>query len=230
MRCPANSTGTSTSTCDDGYQPDSVGTSCVADTCPVQALTAPPFNDACAEVLEDINSTQAQRDAACGALTDKLKTGMACFENKLANISPSIPLNVTSDIRDIAYQEHLREILDKMEDLVRLMKNDPAMQTACATRRAEIAAEKGCDKAGPCKSKKDEVCYAESATQRSHCLIGRLANPNPDDAQHTSGNAFDVSRTYTINTLQAALGALLPPETIPQFLNAPTTPSISITH
>lgn len=227
--CPAHASGTpatnpTSCTCNTNYQPDSTATSCVpAAVCPVDKLTTLPFNDACAEVLENISSTQAQKDAACGALTPALQAGEACLAGKLFSMSPAIPLVITSDIRDVAYQAHFREIWDKMEELVRLMKNDPAMQTACATRRAEIAAEKGCDKAGPCKSKKDEVCYAESATQRSHCLIGRPANPNPDDAQHTSGNAFDVSRTYTINPLQAALGALRPPETIPQFLDAPPT-------
>src|SRR3990170_4844777 len=153
----------------------------------------PQGDAACAQVLENISSAQAQKDAACGALTDKLKTGMACFRNKLSGLSPAIPLKVTSDIRDVAYQVHLSEIWDKMEDLVEL-EDDPVKRVACATRRAEIAAEKGCDNADVCTS-----CYDESATQRSHCLIGRPANPNPNDAQHTQGNAFDVSRISTIN-------------------------------
>lgn len=217
--CPANATtATPPCTCKAGFEPDSAGTSCVpVDTCPVPALKPLPEDAACAQVLENISAIQAQKDAACGALTDKLKTGMACFRDKLAGISPAIPLKITSDVRDVAYQEHLRDIWDNMQALVKLMKNDPDMQTACATRRAEIAAEKGCDNAGPCTS-----CYDESATQRSHCLIGRPANPNLNDAQHTLGNAFDVSRYVTINPLQAALGARNPPQTISQFLDAPT--------
>ncbi len=198
------------------------------DTCPeVKALTPLPTNDACAQVLENINSTQAQKDAACGALTNNLQTGMACFRDKLSRTNDlvtgtSIPLVVTSDIRSVAYQAHFREIWDKMERLVRL-EDDPDKRTACAARRAEIAAEKGCDKAGPCKSEPNEVCYPdESSTQRSHCLTGRPAEPNPNDAQHTSGNAFDVSGIRTINPLQAALGARNPPQTILQFLDDPT--------
>jgi hypothetical protein len=190
--------------------------------CPVDPLTTPPFNDACANVLENIHSTRAQKDAACGVLTDNLKAGMACFSDKLSRTNDivtgnPIPFVVTSDIRDIAYQAHFREIWDKMQLLVKLMKDDPAMQTACAARRAEIAAEKGCDNAGVCKS-----CYSESATQRSHCLKGMPADPNPNDAQHTQGNAFDVSATYTIAPLRVALGALRPPQNIPLFLDAPT--------
>ena len=227
--CPANMSG-SPCACNVGFVPDSTATSCVpvpAVACTVTALTAPPFNDACAEVLENINSTQAQKDAACGALTPALQTGMACFRDKLSRTNDlvtgnPIPLKVTSDIRDIAYQAHLRDIWDKMEDLVDRMNKDPSMRTACAARRAEIAAEKGCDKAGPCKNKKDEVCYPESATQRSHCIAGKPALPNPNDAQHTHGNAFDVSRTYTINPLQDVLDGRNPPQDIQQFLDAPT--------
>ncbi len=188
--------------------------------CPIDPLPDLPADDLCAQLLENIHSTQAQKDAACGTLTPAMQTAQACFESRLSNvISPAtgaaIPLRVTADIRSVAYQTHFREIWDKMEALVRLTRNNLALQTACAARRAEIAAEKGCDNAGPCTS-----CYAASTTQRSHCLNGRPALPNPNDAQHTRGNAIDVSRAHTIDPLQTALGARRPPETIQQFLNA----------
>jgi hypothetical protein len=185
--------------------------------CPVTALTEPPFSDACATVLENINSTQAQKDAACGTLTSAMQSGKSCLESKLANLATPVPLVVTADIRSIAYQAHLREIWDKMQTLVKLMKEDPAMQTACAARRAEIAAEKGCDNAGKCTS-----CYSASATQRSHCLKARPANPSPNDAQHTQGKAIDVSEAGTITPLQSYLSAVNPPQNVQQFLDAPT--------
>jgi len=217
--CPANTTTTTPPcTCKDGYEPDSTGTSCVpVSTCPVPALKPLPEDAACAQVLENISSAQAQKDAACGKLSDKLIAGIACFRDKLTGMSPAIPLKITSDIRDVAYQAHLREIWDKMELLVAL-EDDPVKKNACAARRAEIAAEKGCDNADVCTS-----CYSESTTQRSHCLKGMPAPPNANDAQHTQGNAFDVSGTYTIAPLLAALGARRPPETIPQYLDAPPT-------
>ena len=106
-----------------------------------------------------------------------------------------------------------------MEKLVEL-ENDPVKKNACAARRAEVAAEKGCDNAGPCES---QSCSAASGNnQRSHCLKGRPANPSPNDAQHIQGNAFDVSEDYTITPLQDVLDARNPPQTIPQFLDAPT--------
>lgn len=195
------------------------GSFCTRDVaCPVGKLAAPPFNDACAQALENVSSTQAQKNAACGSLTPAMQAGKSCLEGKLSSMSPAISLAITADIRSIAYQAHLKEIWDKMQVLVRLMKEDPAMQTACAARRAEIAAEKGCDNAGVCTS-----CYPSTATRRSHCIAGMPASPNPNDAQHTQGKAFDVSRTRTINPLRAALGARNPPQAIQQFLDAPPT-------
>ncbi len=185
--------------------------------CPVPPLTAPPFDDACATVLENLGSTQAQKDAACGTLTPALVAGRNCLSTKLSQLSPTIPLAVTSDIRSVAYQAHLRQVWDRMEDVVDWMAKNPTIQTACAARRAEIAAEKGCDNAGGCTS-----CYAESESQRSHCLKYRPANPSPSDAKHTEGKAFDVSQTRTIDPLQAVLEARTPPQKISQFLSAPT--------
>ena len=192
--------------------------------CPVDPLPKPLFNDACAEVLENIHSTRAQKDAACGVLTPKLKDGMACFADKLSRTndivtSNPIPLKITSDIRDIAYQAHFREIWDKMELLVAL-ESDPIKKNACVARRAEVAAEKGCDNAGSCERKS---CAAATANgQRSHCLKHRPALPNPNDAQHTQGIAFDVSEDDTVVPLQDAVDALNPPQNIQQFLDAPT--------
>ena len=215
---PVGGTHTVTATCDGGKCSNQATGAIVVTACPVPALTAPPFTEICAQVLENINSTQAQRDAACGALTPALQTGMSCLRDKLTAMTPSIPMRVTSDIRSLAYQAHLREVWDRMLEVVNWMERNPTIQTVCATRRVEIAAEKGCDNAGRCSS-----CSAESATQRSHCLKGRPASPSPNDALHTQGNAFDVSEERTINPLLAALGARNPPQTIPQFLNAPTS-------
>jgi hypothetical protein len=241
--CPDHSTTNGTDcTCNTNYVADSAGTSCIlpsqciapnvidpktgqcgpADTCPqVKALTPLPANDACAQALENLQTTQAQKDAACGALSQALKDGEACLADKLSrtpNAANPIPLKITADIRNLAYQAHLREIWDKMEKLVAL-ENDPVKKNACAARRAEIAAEKGCDKADPCKSEPNEVCYPESSTQRSHCLKGRPSTSN--DAPHTKGNALDVSEASTITPLKQVLKARKPPQNIQQFLDDP---------
>ena len=222
--CPANSSRSDLypfqCACHTGFKFDAVGGICVPlRECPVTALPAfPPANDACAQALENFSSTQAQKNAACGTLTPAMQTGQTCLENKLAAMTPAaIPFARTADIRSVAYQAHFRDIWDKMEDIVRKTKNDPAMQTACAARRAEIAAEKGCDNAGACTS-----CYPSSGTQRSHCFKGRPARPDPNGALHTQANAIDVSEASTIDPLKAALAGRNPPQNVQQFLDAPT--------
>lgn len=212
--CPEHSTGSTICTCDNGYKPDPTNTICISE-CPVERLTNPPFPDACSQALENTSTTQAQKDALCGTLTTAMQTGQACFRDKLANLGTPIPLVVTAGIRNVAYQGHFREIWDKMEALVALMKKNPAMQTVCATRRAEIAAEKGCDNAGACNP-----CGLGGG--RNHCIKARPALPSPNNAQHTQGNAIDLSLNNTITPLQNFLNTLKPPQTIPQFLDAPT--------
>ena len=188
--------------------------------CPVTALPEfPPANDACAQALENLSSTQAQKYAACGSLSPAMETGKACLESKLAAMTPAaIPFTMTANIRNIAYQAHFRDVWDKMEKVVDWMEKNPIMQSVCTDRRAEIAAEKGCDNAGRCTS-----CFTPSATRRSHCFTGRPAEPNPNTAQHTLGNAIDVDETSTIDPLKAALAGRNPPQTIAQFLAAPAT-------
>ena len=127
--------------CNAGYKVDAAGTSCVPVappvTCPVTALSSfPPANDACSQALENRNSTQAQKNAACGTLTTAMQTGQTCLAGKLAAMSPVIPFVRTADIRSVAYQAHLREIWDKMQDVVATMNKEPAMRTACAAHLA----------------------------------------------------------------------------------------------
>ena len=229
VQCPANSSGTAPAcVCNAGFEFDAAKTSCIPKKCLVDKLPEfPPPNDACSAALENRNSTQAQKNAACGTLTPAMQTGQTCLENKLAAMTPAaIPFVRTGDIRSVAYQAHFRDIWDKMEEVVDLMNMNPAMQTLCADRRREIAAEKGCDNAGPCVAKKETAttpaipaCYPESATRRSHCLTAIPAPPDPNAAAHTQGKAIDVSRERTINPLLTALAGRKPPITIPQFLD-----------
>lgn len=218
--CPPNATGTPTATnpttctCDAKFQPDAAGASCVpVSDCPIAALANPPFSDACSTTLENTSSTQAQKDAACGAITPAMESGKQCLSTAISGLG--IPFNVTSQVRSLQYQAHFWGIWDKMERLVKLMEDDSAMQTACAARRAEIAAEKGCDNAGPCVT-----C---TASGRNHCLKYPPA-PATSTAQHANRNAIDVSAAQTIKPLQTYLNGLRPPQDITQFIAAQNCP------
>lgn len=198
--------------------------------CPVAALTPIATDNTCAQTLEAYNSTQAQRTAACGTLTPPMQTAVGCFQNKLATVNnpatgQPIPLVVTADIRNIEYQRHFREIWDKMERLVALTEDNPTLATACATRRAEVAAEKGCNHAGGCRPRPPHnECRITGG--RNHCLVSPPAPPDPNAAAHTQGRAIDVDETQTVNALEDALAARTPPQTIQGFLDAPTNCSL----
>lgn len=170
--CPAHSSGTFPNcTCDTNYKFDAAGISCVPNTCPVPDLTAPPFNDACAQSLDaglgvDVNG-------ACPQLSDDMKNQIQCFANKItatnATARPPIPYaGPTATIRNTAYQAHLQEVWDKMIDLDSL--TDPVKITACQSLRDKVIAEKGCT--------------------GGHCIV----YPPADYSNHSTGTAFDVSR------------------------------------
>jgi hypothetical protein len=177
--------------------------------CPIDALKPLP-QDACTLALENLSSTQAQKDAACGKLSQAMEDGKACLEKKLASLGTPIPLSVGVGVRSDGYQKHFREIWDKMEDVVEEMESNPIMRLACAARRAEIAAEKGCNNAGRCVG-------ACTQAGRNHCLRGRPSSSNT--APHTLGNAIDVSESRTIAPLRQLLKTRKPPQEIQQFLD-----------
>jgi hypothetical protein len=204
--CPDHASRTSPGaacTCEANYQFDATGTSCVS-TCPVPDLTAPPFNDACAESLDaglgvDVNGK-------CPKLSDAMNNQIQCFADKItatnATMRTPIPYSgPTATIRNAAYQAHLREIWDKLIVLNNL--SDPAEISACQPRRDKVIAEKGCSSSKKCKG---------ACTAGSHCL----RNIPATDSNHPKGTAFDVPND-TINGLLLELTPLPPtPMTTPQ--------------
>ncbi len=211
--------------CPAGQHPNIQDTQCVPDdSCTdVLPLTPLPIDDACAQVQENLKSTQAQKDAACGTLTPEMQAAVDRFSAKLSGLSPAIPLLINSQRRNYAYQAHFSEVWDKMEDLVQKTKKSPSFALTCAARRAEVAAEKGCNHAGRCKNEKikNDVCYAESATQRSHCFTGFPPAPTDKGDSHSKGTAIDTNLNLTVAPLQQQLNKRNPPINIQQFLDAP---------
>ncbi len=193
--CPAHASGTPCA-CDAGYKFDAAGTSCVS-TCPVPDLTAPPFNDACAESLDAGLGEDVSGD--CPQLSDDMKNQIQCFADKITatNVTarPPIPYSkATATIRNAAYQAHLREIWDKMIELnIPDNKNNEARRP----RQDKVIAEKGCASSGNCDTNK--------CTAGSHCFAYQPAT----DSNHSTGTAFDVPKG-TINGLLLELTPLPP--------------------
>jgi hypothetical protein len=140
--CPANSTGTTTCTCDDGYQPDSAGTSCVPATCPVDPLPKPPppFEDACSSSLEKGRGTDV--DNACqGLLTAGMQDGASCLAEKIHKLGISYA-GPSATVRTTAYQNHLLNVWNKSEEIKKKIASmTNAEMQACAAIISDVENE-----------------------------------------------------------------------------------------
>ncbi|NOU01657.1 MAG: hypothetical protein HOO95_08820, partial [Gallionella sp.] len=211
--------------CPTGTYPNVSDTACVAETapgCSVGHIDPLPIDmtDACTAALE-ADQPQAYRDqpSVCGAITSAMQQEKACLTEKMA--SYNITMQSTAEVRSIAYQAHFRDIWDKMEDLVKRTEHDTAMQVACANRRAELAAEKGCDHEGACVTNGVSDCYTKTSTRRSHCFNATPASAT-GAAKHTQGVAMDI-KASDVRTLRTILGGFVPPKTVPEFLRMPSS-------
>lgn len=182
------------------------GTACVPnDSCPVPYVTPLPTkaSDQCTDSLEHHTTT------GCPTLTAAMEKEKQCLSDKLS--AKGITMNVTATVRTMAYQRHFREVWDGMEDIDKV---DPSLTTACAARRAELAKEKGCDKAGGCVDKnKKSLCPLGG-----HCFNAMPAVPEKT-AKHPMGQAIDI-KGGNVTALLTAL-SVPPAQTMAQFLATP---------
>jgi len=165
--------------------------------CPVGRLTNIPNPD---------------RDSG-GSLTLATQAAEQCLREKIEALGITYG-GPTSAVRSPAYQSHLKEVWDKMESLVALMENNPAMQQICASRRSEVAAEKGCNHAGGCRPAQGDC----SGAGRNHCLIYP-----PIGDKHSAGTAFDISEN-TVNQVIDNLQGRNPPLSLEELINGTTIP------
>jgi hypothetical protein len=213
--------------CPVGSFPNLNDTACVLDSapsCDIKPMLPLPIEstDQCTAALENPSYTQAQRDAVCGTLTPAMQTEVACFTEKLAQ--KGITIKINNKVRSTAYQAHFRDVWDKMEKVTASkIQRDLIMQAACAPRRAELAAEKGCNLSGNCTRVNPVSNKTESyCPLGGHCLVAKPAPAN-GSPQHAFGKAIDI-RAANVNALISALSNPPPPKTIQQFLMEPATP------
>lgn len=169
--CPANSTGTTSCTCNDPYVPDTTQTSCVIPACPAHASGTPcacdtgykfdaagtscvstcsvdplpkpppPFSDACSNSLEKGRGVDIDNACAAG-LTPDMKDGAQCVADKIHALA--IPYTGPSaTIRTEAYQDHMLDVWNKSEEIKN--KDDwlPGEKQACAAVITDVNNEMG---------------------------------------------------------------------------------------
>lgn len=209
--------------CPADQHPNLADTACVADdvACPVPHLTPLPIkgSDPCTDALE-ADLSQAEKDKACGVLTDAMQREADCLQSKM----PNGVMTKTATVRSLAYQAHFWEVWMNMIKLVKETKSNPSLQSLCAARRFELAQEKGCNHDEPCQKKvkmpdgstvKKSACSVQ-AGGRNHCFF-HAPSASKSSAAHVNYKGMDISAD-NVNALLAANK----PKTIPQILALPT--------
>ncbi len=207
--------------CPASQHPNLADTACVADdACTVAHPMPLPIaaSDPCTAALES-KATQAVVDKLCGIPSTNMQKEVACLTEKLA--ANGITISINNKVRSEAYQAHFWDVWSKMKDVMAdKIQNDPVKKAACAARQAELAKEKGCNRAGPCTKpgKTSGSKPVPDCTLGGHCFASRPSQ-NPKSA-HSDRRAIDMSGLQ-VNALQAILNGRSPPETIASFLAAP---------
>jgi hypothetical protein len=143
--------------------------------CPVEPLR--PITDP--DALRFENGDTVREDRLSSATQAKIQ----CLRSALSRERPAGSITITSAWRPQPYQDHLKDIVDKLAQLnTHPSKSNPN----CAPIKATLMAEK--------------------ARHGLGTLVGRTSN-------HTSGNAFDANWSVTnakIDTLAAPCGLTRP--------------------
>ena len=140
-------THTVTATCDGGKCSNAATGTIVVTACPVKDLTpldklSKQFN----ETPEQIDLTNKLESGVDGysLLSDATKTAEQCLARRVnAVVGVTSGYKVTSTVRTLAYQKHLREVWDKFWDLQKRVKKDPTIQQTCQTLIAKVEGEMG---------------------------------------------------------------------------------------
>ncbi len=179
LSCPTNSSTLTMSgypnsgcTCNAGYNPDAMGTACVAippiaqNTCPISGLT--PLTDPVAIDFDNNVGSRWRPDK----LTAVFQGHLSCLENAIVARGGSY--TGTSAYRPFEYQRHLFEIVQKDMDL------KPSYMLAhpeCQALRDEITHEMG----------------TQSGPPPGHGLQYGQDVATPGKSRHERGEAFDLT-------------------------------------
>jgi hypothetical protein len=116
---------------------------------------------------------------------------------------------VTSTIRTLAYQAHLRNVWDKFWELKGKVESDPTIQQSCQTLITKVEGEMGFHLTQNPTIKREQ-CSASLG--RAHCI---RSGPAQTDPKHTRNIAFDISSDAVTNFEDS----LTPPRTVQEEAN-----------
>ena len=211
---PVGGTHTVTATCDGSKCSNAATGTIVVTACPVKDLT--PLDELSkkfGETPEQVELTNKLESGMDGysLLSDATKTAEQCLAGRINTVidPPSISgYKVTSTVRTLAYQKHLREVWDKFLDLQKRVKKDPTIQQTCQTLIAKVEGEMGLRLT-------QDPQIDDCTLGRAHCV---RYPPAQTDPKHTQNIAFDIP----LSTVEAFVRLLKqpPPSTVQQKANA----------
>ena len=185
--------------------------------CSVSELTEIPKLSALAgETPEQAHLTRQLEDKMDGysLLTPATQAAEQCLARRISAVvgEPATSgYEVTSTIRTLAYQKHLRNVWDKFWELKRKVKSDPSIQQRCQTLITKVEGEMGFQLTQD-PTDEDERCNA--ALGRHHCVRYEPADADP---KHTKNIAFDIP-LKTVTTFERRL-MRPPPSTVQREAN-----------
>lgn len=179
--------------------------------CPVGDLTDIPTLSALAgETPEQTQLTQDLEGGMDGysLLSPATQTAEQCLADKI-NATPVSGYKVTSTVRTVAYQQHLRNVWNKFADLKSRVESDPSIQQRCQTLITKVEGEIGF-RLTQDPTNENEAC--NTALGRAHCVRHEPAGANP---KHTQNIAFDIPLT-TVTGYKKWLRQQTTPNTVGQ--------------
>ena len=187
----------------DGYEPKVLGGKYVSwfayqqncSSCQIADLSTDPldpnglkalskqFN----ETTEQAQLTQSLEGGMNGynLLSPKTQSAEQCLKGLIGSelSQDDSGYAVTSTVRTLAYQAHLRKLWDKFFELQRKIKSKPAVRQLCPALIAEVEGEMGFRLTQDPKNQKNRCTGG-------HCLRYQPAGLNP---KHTEKIAFDIN-------------------------------------
>ena len=122
-------------------------------------------------------------------LSDNTQKGEQCLANLIGSelYQADSGYKVTSTVRTLAYQGHLRAVWDKFFELKKAIAMKPAIQQMCPALIAKVEGQMGFSLDQNPKDP-DSTC---TALGRNHCIVHQPAAADP---KHAKNIAFDISR------------------------------------
>lgn len=184
--------------------------------CPVQGLTPLDLlSKSNSETPEQAALTQQleQKIDGYSLLSNATKSAEQCLAGRIQSVlgdPAQSGYQVTSTVRTLAYQAHLREVWDKFFELQGKVAGDPSLKQRCAVLITKVEGEMGFHLN---QDPTDDQQHCDFTLYPDHCIVQRPARTDP---KHVKNVAFDIH----LDTVTDFQDSLTSPNTVETEANA----------